>query len=380
MPTRRHFGSVRKLPSGRYQASYWHLAERHAAPHTFTAKSEAQTWLSSIETSIHKGEWFDPADGHMTVGELADRWKERDPSKRSSTVARDEAILRVHVIPVLGTRSVHDVTPSDIQRLVNAWAQHQAARTVVRQYAVVRALFAYATRARWVARTPCDAIKLPRPQYNERRVPTPEEVAAIAHAVAEPYRTMVWLGAVLGLRWGELAGLTVDCLDLLKGTITVSRQLTRDGQLAAPKSIAGVRRMTIPAPLVDLLAEHMSATGLTGADRGVLLFRASNGQPLHYSNWRRRVWGPAVGSASLEGVVFHDLRRVAASEMVALGIDVKTAQNRLGHSSVRMTLDVYAKAVPTADHVAAEQLGRRFFGRTGNAAPTQHARQRTAEP
>lgn len=362
MPSpRRHFGSVRRLPSGRYQASYWHLAERHVAPQTFTTKADSQMWLSNIETTIHKGEWVDPAAGRMTVAELADRWKERDPSKRSSTLARDDAILRVHIAPVLGTRSIHHVTPTDIQRLVNGWAQHQAARTVIRQYAVVRALFAYAARARWVARTPCDAIKLPRPHDAQRRVPTPEEVAAIAHAVRGPYRSMVWLGVVLGLRWGEVAGLTVDSLDLLKGTITVSRQLTRAGQLAAPKSRAGVRALTIPAPLADRLAQHMAATGLAGQDGAVLLFRASNGEALRYSNWRQRVWVPAVKAAGLDGVSFHDLRRTCASEMVALGIDVKTAQTRLGHSSVRMTLDVYAKALPTADRAAAEQLGNRFF-------------------
>jgi len=371
--SRRHFGSVRKLPSGRYQASYWHLAERQVAPQTFTTKADVQTWLSNIETTIHKGEWVDPAGGRMTVAELADRWKERDPSKRSSTLARDEAILRVHVTPVLGTRNVYQVTPTDIQRLVNGWAQQQAARTVVRQYAVVRALFAYAARARWVTRTPCDGIKLPRPDDSERRVLTPEEVAAIADAVPHAYRTMVWLGAVVGLRWGEVAGLTVNSLDLLKGTITVRHQLTRDGQLAVPKTRAGVRSMSIPAPLVDHLAEHLAATGLTGQDRGILLFRASNGEPLHYSNWRQRIWVPAVRTAGLEGVSFHDLRRASASEMVALGIDIKTAQNRLGHSSVRMTLDVYARAVPTADRAAAEQLGRRFFGSTRNAAPSEQA-------
>ncbi len=362
MPARRHFGSIRKLPSGRYQASYWHLAVHHTAPRTFISKGDAQTWLCNIEIRIHQGDWVDPAGGRMTVSELADRWKERDPSKRSSTLDRDDAILRIHVLPALGTRSVHQVNPADIQRLVNGWTGRQAPRTVVRQYAVVRALFAYAVRARWVSRTPCDAIKLPRLDALQRRVPTPEEVTAIAEAVGEPYQTMVWLGAVLGLRWGEVAGLTVANLDLLKETIMVTHQLTRDGELAPPKSRAGVRRLTIPGVLVHRLAAHMAATGLTGKDRDVLLFRASNGEPLHYSNWRQRVWAPAVRAAGMDDVVFHDLRRVAASEMVALGIDVKTAQNRLGHSSVRMTLDIYARAVPTADRAAAEQLGKRFFG------------------
>ncbi len=63
MPARRHFGSMRKLPSGRYQASYWHNVGRHVGLDTFPSKGDAQRWLSNIETSIHRGEWVDPVGG-----------------------------------------------------------------------------------------------------------------------------------------------------------------------------------------------------------------------------------------------------------------------------------------------------------------------------
>ena len=79
MPARRHFGSVRRLPSGRYQASYWHNVSRHVAPDTFPSRSDAQRWLSNVEMAIHKGEWVDPAGGRMTVA--AEHWQSSDPSK-----------------------------------------------------------------------------------------------------------------------------------------------------------------------------------------------------------------------------------------------------------------------------------------------------------
>lgn len=60
MPSRRHFGSIRKLPSGRYQASYWHQDQFHLATHTFPTKGDAQAWLSAIETDINRGTWLDP--------------------------------------------------------------------------------------------------------------------------------------------------------------------------------------------------------------------------------------------------------------------------------------------------------------------------------
>ena len=80
---RRHFGSVRRLPSGRYQASCWHQVERHTAPQTFTTKADAQKWPSNIEATIHRGEWIDLTTRRMAVAELADHWKDRDPIEAS---------------------------------------------------------------------------------------------------------------------------------------------------------------------------------------------------------------------------------------------------------------------------------------------------------
>jgi integrase len=364
MPARRHFGSVRKLPSGRYQASYWHNVTRHIAPVTFATKGDAQRWLSNIETTIHKGEWVDPAGGRMTVADLADRWKARDPSKRSSTKARDETILRIHILPTLGGRRLREVTPSDIQGIVNGWAQTRAPRTVDRQYDVLRAMFAYAVRSDWLSRTPCRGIKLPAVTSTRRRALSVEDVVTLAESIDPRYKTMVWLGAVLGLRWAEVAGLNVGSLDLLRNTVTVTQQLGRDRRLGEPKSHAGRRQFAIPHELGDLIAAQMTANQLTGAEPDRLIFTTSRGQPLDYSHWRIRTWLPAIAKARLVGAGFHDLRRANATTLVAQGVDIKTAQTRLGHSDPRTTLTVYAQTVPEADRAAAKALGRTFFPRS----------------
>lgn len=364
MPARRHFGSIRKLPSGRYQASYWHNVARHVAPETFPSKGDAQRWLSDLETSIHRGEWVDPAGGRMSVAELADRWKTRDPSKRKSTRARDDAILRLHILPTLGSRRLREVTAPDIQRLVNDWTAAQAPRTVDRQYDVLRAIFTYAVRSDWIARTPCRDIKLPSVTGTRRTTLTVEDISAIAEAIDPRYEPMVWLGAVLGLRWAEVAGLTIGCLDLLRNTVTVSQQLDRDRQLGEPKSHAGRRQLSIPDELLGALAAHLAANQLTGAESGRLLFTTRQGRPLDYSHWRERVWVPAVAKAGFKGAGFHDLRRANATTLVAEGVNVKTAQIRLGHADPRTTLSVYAEAVPKADRAAAKALGRAFFQRS----------------
>ena len=100
MPGRRHFGNVRKLPSGRYQASYWHEGSdiQQATPYTVEASalltSRASRWI------FRRGAWIDPRHADLTVKELASQWLESNPAKRSSTLARDEAIVRLHVLPL----------------------------------------------------------------------------------------------------------------------------------------------------------------------------------------------------------------------------------------------------------------------------------------
>lgn len=162
---------------------------------------------------------------------------------------------------------------------------------------------------------------------------------------------------ILGLRWAEAAGLTVDRLDILRGRLTVDRQRARSGTLEAPKSAGGVRSFACPAWLLDELSALLARRRLTRADGNAFVFVSPEGERLHYTNWRRRVWVPACEQAGLAGLRFHDLRSLAATALVAVGTDVKTAQTRLGHSSSRMTLDIYARAATAADRAAADKVG-----------------------
>jgi integrase len=175
---------------------------------------------------------------------------------------------------------------------------------------------------------------------------------------------MAYLGAILGLRWGEVAGLRVRHVDFLAGTVTVAEQLTRGeggrSVVGAPKSAAGRRVLSGPRVLLDMLAVHLARRGLTGADDDEFVFVSPCGEPLDYSHWRRRVWLPACADAGVEGLVFHDLRRAAATALVLEGVDMKTAQTRLGHSDPRLTLGLYAQASNEADRDAAERVGARF--------------------
>ena len=225
-------------------------------------------------------------------------------------------------------------------------------------------MFSYAVNADYLGRTPCRGIKLPEIKPLRRKLPTVDQITRVAVKLAD-YAPMMWTGVLTGLRWGEVAGLRVGSVDLLRSELRVIEQRTRDlggdSITAEPKSESGVRSLKIPAALVSMISESMASRGLTGADAEALVFVGRRGGPLNYSGWRQRVWNPACARAGLAGLTFHDLRRCNATAMVADKVDLKTAQTRFGHSDPRLTLAVYAQATTEADEVAADGLAARFL-------------------
>jgi integrase len=369
-----------------YQASYWHNGRRHVAPTSFRTKGDARAFLATVETDIRRGVWIDPWAGRLRVSELAEEWTASNPNKRESTTAREELTLRLHVLPSIGEMRIERVGPRDIQRLVNSWRAEHAPRTVKRNYEVVRAMFSYAVRNDWLARNPCRFVNLPPIEGTRRFELTPEDVAAIAVHVPDEYRSMIWIGAALGLRWSEVAALRVGRLDLDAGRITVAEGLTRGtggrNVFGPPKSKLGTRTMFMPEAIVAMLSAHLERAGFSDDDdTDALVFTDDEGGALRYSNWRRRVWLPAVAAAGCAGAGFHDLRRLNATTLVVEGIDVKTAQTRLGHADPRTTLAVYASAPASIDRAAADVIGERFFGEKGQkASGTKSPRHFRASP
>jgi len=332
---------------------------------TFRTRREAVAYEASQRTALARGGWLDPKRGEVTVAAVAEEWLGSNVAKRSSTWARDESALRVHVLPHVGAWPLVSLTPADVRDLVGRWALVMGPRSVRRVYGTFRAVMAFAVDSDRLARTPCHGIRLPAVEPRRVRVVTADELAGLAESMGDSFSLMVWFGGVLGLRWGEVAGLRVGAVDLARRTVVVVEQVTRGRGgvpvLSAPKSAAGRRILTMPGALAGKVAAHLARRGLTAADADAFLFCNMKGGPLDYSKWRRRTWLPACRAAGLEGLGFHDLRRANATAMVRANVDLKTAQVRLGHSDPRLTLAIYAQATTEGDEEAAERLGARLM-------------------
>jgi integrase len=354
---------------GRRQTVYdVRLRDANGTPYkrTFAKRAEAKAFEAAELTRKATGSLADPRGSRRTVAHVAAAWLASDPVKRDSSKARDASILRKHVLPAIGARQIGSISRGDIQGLVNGWTATHAASSVGRMYSAARALFSYAD-----IEAPFKRIKVPKAELVERPYLAAEQLSALADELGPEQAAFMWTGVVLGLRWAEVAGLTVADVDPLRATVRVSGQLTRDGSRHVPKTTAGARVLSVPAWLVDILAAVMAAKGLTGADAGALVFTSSEATPVHYSNWRRRVWVPACERARLAGLRFHDLRSMAATALIASGTDVKTTQTRLGHANPQTTLALYARATADADRRAADAVGDVFRPAAGAGGKTR---------
>ena len=263
---RRTFGTVRKLPSGRWQARYsTDAGDRITAPHTFPTKADAQRWLATVEADIARGTWHDPTLGHTTIAEWADRWlATKLPTVRRATADQYEYILRMHIVPHLGDRELGTFTPADVQAWLGTMHRRSglAPNTVAKVYRLLKNMLGGAVEVGMIARNPCTIRGAGTERPPEIEVATPEQVAALADACGDHYRALVFVAAYGGLRWGELGGLQRRHVDLGTGVVLVEQKLSEVNgvlEIDAPKTDAGRRSVALPALAVDELERHLRA-------------------------------------------------------------------------------------------------------------------------
>jgi len=334
---------------------------------TFSTKRAAEAFDAQERSDRLRGTWLDPRGAELTFAEWAATWQASPGGKRANTLAKEEEVLRVHLVPSFGHTRLAAVRPLDVQRFVNDLARRYAPNTVRTYYAVLRAIFNTAVDSDLIGRTPCRGIKLPAAKSKPPRSITIEDIHRLAAAVGLEYRAMIYVAAELGLRFGECAGLQVGDLDFLRRTVTVRRtvgEVSGAVVIGEPKTSAGVRTVAASEPLLAELTASLQRRALTARDPDAWVFEAPEGGPLRYPNFMQRVWSPAVDAVGLAQprLTFHGLRHAAATSWVAAGVDIRTAQHRLGHSTPRLVLALYAHATTDADRDAADKAGARLFG------------------
>ncbi len=191
------------------------------------------------------------------------RWLETRTDLRPRTVDLYESLLERHILPAIGDQAVGTLSAGTVRRWYAQLVRRSGSGslTPAKSYRLLRTILNTAVADGLIAKNPCAIVGGGIERSAERPVATLAQVWALADAVPPRFRALVLTAAFAGLRFGELAGLTRDCVDLAAGTITVRHALVQrdDGSLdlGPPKSDAGRRTFTVPAVLVPELAAHL---------------------------------------------------------------------------------------------------------------------------
>ena len=361
--SRRTFGKVLQLPSGRYRASY--LApdgKRRAGETTFDTVADADAWLATISSDIVKGRWRPPEPSRETVGAYAIRWlalgvgRSGDPLSPTTKQLYDLLWTR-WLEPTFGDLAFGDVSVETVRTwLATARSDHPSSTQPAKAYRLLRTILNVAVDDEKIPVNPCRIRGAGKESAPERPVAMPDQVLAIADAIDGQYRALVILGAWCSLRFGELAGLRRARVDLLHRKIHVTEQLVElaGGKtlFKSPKTDSG-RTVDVPVELVPILEDHL--TNYAGPEANALVFTSPEGHPLRRTKFRPR-WANACQSAGVTGLHFHDLRGSGATWAAVAGATLPELMHRLGHRTHTAALR-YQHATDERHREVADRLG-----------------------
>jgi integrase len=346
---RREDGTVRQLPSGRWQARYWDEVEgkQRSAPRTFDTKMDAVAWLDKGDRVALVAEVADPV-----FADYAASWLAARPLK-PRTREGYEVILRDHILPTFGERRLRGLTPA----MVRDWYASLCPTSPTRRkhaYTLLSTICRTAVEEEILQGTPCRVRRATVVEVkHEAQVPTREELDGIVALMPERHRLAVLLAAWCGLRIGELTELRRG--DVVDGDLRIRRAVVRhDGGflVQTPKSRAGRRDVAIPPPLLPLLAEHLDRH--VGPASDALLFPAQHGGHLAPTSLYVHFY-KARAAIGREDLRWHDLRHHGATVAAEKNATLVELQARLGHSTVAAAMR-YQHAAQGADRRLAARL------------------------
>jgi integrase len=252
----------------------------------------------------------------------------------------------VHVEDELGKIPLHRLSAAHIDRALTAYRETgAAASSVARAYRMLRAMLNVAVDRDLILKSPLRGVKEPRPQRQEMRFLSADELERLAASIDPSYRSLVLVAGWGGLRWGELAGLRVGDVDHSGGRVNVTGQLDRDGRRTVTK--------TKRSRTVDLPASVMAELPKDGEG---FVWTQPAGGPLVHSNFRRRYFLLAVIKANLIPLRIHDLRHTSVALAIAAGAHSAEIMAQLGHTSISTTIDLYGHILEPQKRQVAERL------------------------
>ncbi len=331
-------------------------------------KGEVQEKLRKLQNDAAGGHLADPTT--VTVGQYLDSWLKdtAKPKCSPTTWARYDSLVRNHLKPHIGGIKLARLQPVQINHLMGEIARsiedvRSPAWTQKMTLTLLSNALRHAVRLRLIPHNPAADIPKAKPREKEIAFLNAEQGKKFLHA-AKTRRLYALFALALGtgMRQGELLGSRWDDIDFEREQITVRHSLAEVQSkfiLKEPKSKRSRRTMKLPSFVVEALREHKLAMEKEGHG-SPFCFVTKAGTHISKSNLVRQVFHPIMKDAKLTRVKFHALRHSHASALLQAGASIKAVSQRLGHSTVELTLRVYFHLLPDADESLAEMAHKIF--------------------
>ena len=340
-------------------------------------QKEVREKMTALLAEKDKGTYIEPSK--MTVRKWLDTWlSDYCGAIKEQTKTQYEQVCRVHLKPKFGAVTLSAIKPHMIQKLYNDLVKGGTSpKTVKNINGVFHKALQQAVLLQYIPINPCNAVQLPKAVKPDLCVLNEKQIDDFLQAIrGSEYENILKVDLFTGMRQGEIMGLTWDRIDFDAGTILIDRQMIlerkRGGIYKFDSTKTEKSRKLKPAPFVmNILRECRKQqiqdklkAGALWDDGGFpdLVFTNHFGQHFGRTTLTRNVSeiGKKIG---VPGFRFHDLRHTYAVASIRAGDDLKTISSNLGHATIAITMDVYAKYTTDMMNASSdrmEQYSKRF--------------------
>lgn len=350
----------------------------------FKSKKEAEKELPRILVKLEDGELINTSN--LTIEKFFTDWLENRIKKDNlspTTVDGYKNIVFNHIIPTVGRFKLQDIKPYNLQKYFDLKSDTLSPRTLNNHKRVLTTAFLHALDMDLIEKNPMSKVKAPREKKEETKFLNIDECNLLLEKIQDnlTLKMPVTLALLLGLRRGEILALSWDNVDLENKTIRIVKNLEYvKGKyyFKEPKTRKSKRTLSIPDSLVSILREHykwqcemkLRSRNTWGTAENLVCTRKKDGKPIT-PHVLSDMFNKYLKNNNLPQIRFHDLRHTNASLMLAAGVSSKVAGNRLGHSKVAITLDLYSHVLESIDRDAAEKIDIIIQGNTKNITDLQ---------